>query len=93
MKDEHTYGKKMARKVRTKVIYKGTFICIQTLLDMPHRTQIQISVGIAKVVGIWKDIITLFGKLINPVARFNLFCLIRLSPQPLETFRCAILTI
>ena len=31
MKDEHTYGKKMARKGRTKVIYKVTFICIQTL--------------------------------------------------------------
>ena len=32
MKDEHTYGTKMARKGRTKVMYKGTFICIQTLL-------------------------------------------------------------
>ena len=31
MKDEHTYGQKMARKGRTKVIYKGTFISIQTL--------------------------------------------------------------
>ena len=27
----HTYGKKMARNGRTKDIYKGTFICIQTL--------------------------------------------------------------
>ena len=26
VKDEHTFGKKMARKGRTKVIYKGTFI-------------------------------------------------------------------
>ena len=31
MKDEHTYCKKMARKSRKKVIYKGTFISIQTL--------------------------------------------------------------
>ena len=31
MEDKHTYGKKMARKGRTKVIYKETFICIQTL--------------------------------------------------------------
>ena len=27
----HTYGEKMARNGRTKDIYKGTFICIQTL--------------------------------------------------------------
>ena len=26
VKDEHTYGKEMARKGRKKVIYKGTFI-------------------------------------------------------------------
>ena len=32
MKDEHTYGEKMARNGRTKVIYKGTFVSIQTLL-------------------------------------------------------------
>ena len=32
MKDEHTYGKKMARNGRTMVIYKGTFISIQTLI-------------------------------------------------------------
>ena len=32
VKDIHTYGKKMARNGRTKDIYKGTFICIQTLL-------------------------------------------------------------
>ena len=32
VKDDHTYGKKMARKGRTKVIYKGAFICIQTLV-------------------------------------------------------------
>ena len=31
MKDEHNYGKKMARNGRTKVIYKGTFVSIQTL--------------------------------------------------------------
>ena len=31
MKDTHSYGKKMARNGRTKVIYKGRFICIQTL--------------------------------------------------------------
>ena len=33
MKDEHTYGKKMARNGRTKVIYKGTFVSIQSLGD------------------------------------------------------------
>ena len=32
VKDKHTYGKKMARKGRTKVIYKGTFISKQSLL-------------------------------------------------------------
>ena len=31
MKDEHTYVKKMARKGRTKVIYKETFISKQSL--------------------------------------------------------------
>ena len=31
MKDEHTYGKKMAREGRTKVIYKGTFVSKQSL--------------------------------------------------------------
>ena len=30
----HTYGKKMARDGRTKDIYKGTFICIQTLINV-----------------------------------------------------------
>ena len=34
MKDDHAYGKKMAGKGRTKVIYKGTFISIQTLLPL-----------------------------------------------------------
>jgi hypothetical protein len=33
VEDKHTYGKKMARKGRTKVIYKGTFVSIQTLLS------------------------------------------------------------
>ena len=33
MKDKHTYGKKMARKGRTKVIYKGTFISDQSLVQ------------------------------------------------------------
>ena len=32
MKDKHTYGKKMARQGRTKVIYKGTFVSKQSLL-------------------------------------------------------------
>ena len=32
VKDKHTFGKKMARNSRTKDIYKGTFICIQTLV-------------------------------------------------------------
>ena len=32
MKDIHTYGKEMARNGRTKDIYKGTFVCIQTLV-------------------------------------------------------------
>ena len=31
VKDEHTCGKKMARKGRTKVIYKGTFISDRSL--------------------------------------------------------------
>ena len=31
MKDKHTHGKKMARKGRTKVIYKGTFVSEQSL--------------------------------------------------------------
>ena len=31
VKDEHTYGKNMARKGRTKVIYKGTFVSKQSL--------------------------------------------------------------
>ena len=31
VKDEHTYGEKMARKGRTKIIYKGTFISKQSL--------------------------------------------------------------
>ena len=34
MKDEHTYGEKMARNGRTKVIYKGTFVSIQTLFTV-----------------------------------------------------------
>ena len=33
VKDEHTYGKKVARKGRTEVIYKGTFISKQSLLQ------------------------------------------------------------
>ena len=33
VKDEHAYGKKMARKGCTKVIYKGTFISIQSLIN------------------------------------------------------------
>ena len=31
VKDEYTYGQKMARKGRTKVIYEGTFISNQSL--------------------------------------------------------------
>ena len=31
VEDKHTYGKKMARKGHTKVIYKGTFISKQSL--------------------------------------------------------------
>ena len=34
VKDEHTYGIKMARKGRTKVIYKGTFVSKQSLSAM-----------------------------------------------------------
>ena len=34
VKDEHTYGEKMARKNRTKVIYKGTFVSKQSLKDL-----------------------------------------------------------
>ena len=32
VEDEDTHGKKMARKVRTKVIYKGTFVSKQSLV-------------------------------------------------------------
>ena len=32
VKDEHTYGKKVARKGRREVIYKGTFISKQSLI-------------------------------------------------------------
>ena len=31
VEDKHIYGKKIARKGRIKVVYKGTFISIQTL--------------------------------------------------------------
>ena len=34
VKDNHTFVKKMARKGRTKDIFKGTFICMQTLCDV-----------------------------------------------------------
>ena len=37
MKDEHTYGEKIARYGRTKVIYKGTFISKQSLLYKIHQ--------------------------------------------------------
>ena len=40
MKDTDTYGEKMARNGRTKDIYKGTFICIQTLFDWQYIGQI-----------------------------------------------------
>ena len=33
VKDEHTYGKKMARNGPTTVIYKGTFVSNQSLVD------------------------------------------------------------
>ena len=32
VKDKHTYGKKMSRKGRTNVIYKGTFVSKQSLV-------------------------------------------------------------
>ena len=37
MKDEDTHGKKMARKGRTEVIYKGTFVSNRSLLHLPPR--------------------------------------------------------
>ena len=37
MKDEHTYGERMARNGCTKVIYKGTFVSIQTLCTGCYR--------------------------------------------------------
>ena len=43
MEDKHTYGKKMARKGRTKVIYKGTFVCIQTLCSQPKLSKRKVS--------------------------------------------------
>ena len=33
MEDQHTCGKKMARKGRTEVIYKGTFVSNRSLLQ------------------------------------------------------------
>ena len=36
MKYEHTYGEKMARNGRTKVIYKGTFSFNQSLFMIYH---------------------------------------------------------
>ena len=42
MKDNHTYGKKMARKGRTKVIYKGTFVSIQTLNEIKSMRILQL---------------------------------------------------
>ena len=33
MKDEYTYGKKMARIGRPKVIFKGTFVSNQSLFE------------------------------------------------------------
>ena len=33
VKDEHTYAKKRARKAGTRVIYKGTFISKQSLVE------------------------------------------------------------
>jgi hypothetical protein len=38
VKDEHTYGEKMARKGHTKLIYKGTFVSKQSLSSYPSRT-------------------------------------------------------
>ena len=41
VKDKHTHGKKMARQGCTKVIYKGTFVSIQTLVKRkPMQRQI-----------------------------------------------------
>ena len=40
MKDEHTYGKKMARNGCTWVIYKGTFVSIQTLVHEIYIRQV-----------------------------------------------------
>ena len=37
MEDEDTYGQIMARKGRTKVIYKGTFVSKQSLLSIAIR--------------------------------------------------------
>ena len=44
VKDEHTSGKKVARKGRPEVIYKGTFISKQS-----SNNQISVSVSVAAV--------------------------------------------
>ena len=36
MEDEDTHGKKMARKGRTEVIYKGTFVSERSLLNLQY---------------------------------------------------------
>ena len=47
MKDEHKYGKKMARNGPTTVIYKGTFVSNQSLLvNSLKRYQKQMLLGL-----------------------------------------------
>ena len=40
MKDEHTYGKKMARNGPTTVIYKGTFVSNQSLCSIESNFEV-----------------------------------------------------
>ena len=61
MKDTHTYGKKMARNGRTKVIYKERFICIQTLSEViikciliSGNVVILREIGTRFCIGVWK---------------------------------------
>ena len=43
VKDEHRYGKKMARNGPTTVIYKGTFVSNQSLLESAHSFMLKYS--------------------------------------------------
>ena len=45
MEDEDTHGKKMARKGRTEVIYKGTFVSKQSLASI-YDSELTLTAGL-----------------------------------------------